>query len=61
MLTDIAQRVEPIFRLEAGIKNKCSLDNLLCYLALMGQDLSRLQIRLAEEGFPHWERLKSMF
>ena len=28
----------------------CSLDNLLCYLALREQNLSELQIRLAEEG-----------
>ncbi|MDQ6668510.1 MAG: pyruvate kinase, partial [Thermoproteota archaeon] len=30
--------------------NKCSRDNLLCYLALRKHDLSDLQLRLAEQG-----------
>jgi pyruvate kinase len=33
-----------------GNGKKCSLDNLLCYLVLREQNLSDLQIRLAEEG-----------
>jgi pyruvate kinase len=31
-------------------ENKCSCDNLLCYLALREHDLSNLQLRLAEQG-----------
>jgi len=47
----LAQKVESNFRLrKTGIKNKCSLDNLLCYLALREHDLSHLQLRLTEEG-----------
>jgi hypothetical protein len=30
-------------------ENKCSYDNLLCYLALREHDLSDLQLRLAEQ------------
>jgi hypothetical protein len=49
----LAQKVEGNFQLrKTGIKNKCSRDNLLCYLALREHDLSRLQLRLAEEGIP---------
>ena len=31
-------------------EQRCSCDNLLCYLALRKHDLSDLQLRLAEEG-----------
>ncbi len=49
--TNLAQKIEDNFRLKkTGIKNKCSRDNLLCYLALRQHDLSSLQLRLAEEG-----------
>ncbi|MGB7954144.1 MAG: pyruvate kinase, partial [Candidatus Nitrosopolaris sp.] len=47
----LAQKAKDNFRL--GIKeneNKCSRDNLLCYLALRKHDLSDLQLRLAEQG-----------
>ncbi|MGA9150866.1 MAG: pyruvate kinase [Candidatus Nitrosopolaris sp.] len=33
-----------------GSENKCSFDNLLCYLALREHDLSDLQLRLDDEG-----------
>jgi pyruvate kinase len=48
---ELAQKAKGNFRL--GIKeneNKCSRDNLLCYLALRKHDLSELQLRLAEQG-----------
>ena len=48
---ELAQKAKGNFRL--GIKeneNKCSRDNLLCYLALRKHDLSDLQLRLAEQG-----------
>jgi pyruvate kinase len=40
-------------------ENKCSCDNLLCYLALREHDLSDLQLRLAEQGLSSLEMLES--
>ena len=40
-------------------ENKCSCDNLLCYLALREHDLSDLQLRLAEHGLSSLEMLES--
>jgi pyruvate kinase len=46
-----AQRAQSKFRFTTnGSENKCSLDNLLCYLALREHDLSDLQLRLDDEG-----------
>jgi pyruvate kinase len=46
-----AQRAQSKFRFATnGSENKCSLDNLLCYLALREHDLSDLQLRLDDEG-----------
>jgi pyruvate kinase len=46
-----AQRAQRKFRFATnGNENKCSLDNLLCYLALREHDLSDLQLRLDDEG-----------
>jgi len=46
-----AQKVQSKFRVDVYEKeNKCSLDNLLCYLALREHDLSDLQLRLATQG-----------
>jgi pyruvate kinase len=46
-----AQRAQSKFRFTRnGSENKCSLDNLLCYLALREHDLSDLQLRLDDEG-----------
>ncbi|MGB6595074.1 MAG: pyruvate kinase [Candidatus Nitrosopolaris sp.] len=46
-----AQRAQSKFRFATnGSENKCSLDNLLCYLALIEHDLSDLQLRLDDEG-----------
>jgi pyruvate kinase len=48
---DQAQKARSKFRLNINEnQNKCSLDNLLCYLALREHDLSDLQLRLAEQG-----------
>lgn len=48
---DHAQKAQSKFRLNIHEnQNKCSLDNLLCYLALREHDLSDLQLRLAEQG-----------
>ena len=40
-------------------ENKCSCDNLLCYLVLREHDLSDLQLRLAEQGLSSLEMLES--
>jgi pyruvate kinase len=40
-------------------ENKCSCDNLFCYLALREHDLSDLQLRLAEQGLSSLEMLES--
>jgi hypothetical protein len=40
-------------------ENKCSRDNLLCYLALREHDLSDLQLKLAEQGPSSLGRLES--
>jgi pyruvate kinase len=40
-------------------ENKCSRDNLLCYLALREHDLSDLQLKLAEQGLSSLGRLES--
>jgi pyruvate kinase len=40
-------------------ENKCSCDNLLCYLSLREHDLSDLQLRLAEQGLSSLEMLES--
>src|SRR5215813_8988552 len=40
-------------------ENECSRDNLLCYLALRENDLSRLQLELAEQGLSSLGRLES--
>jgi hypothetical protein len=40
-------------------ENKCSYDNLLCYLALREYDLSDLQLRLADHGLSSLEMLES--
>ena len=46
-----AQKAKGNFRLAIKeTENKCSRDNLLCYLALRKHDLSDLQLRLAEQG-----------
>jgi len=46
-----AQKVQSKFQLKAYEKeNNCSLDNLLCYLALREHNLSDLQLRLARQG-----------
>ena len=48
---ELAQQAQANFRLRIKEKeNKCSRDNLLCYLALRKHDLSDLQLRLAEQG-----------
>ncbi|PWU81578.1 MAG: hypothetical protein DLM72_06220 [Candidatus Nitrosopolaris wilkensis] len=48
---ELAQKEQDNFRLAIKEKeNKCSRDNLLCYLALRKHDLSDLQLRLAEQG-----------
>jgi pyruvate kinase len=48
---ELAQKAQGNFRLRIKEKeNKCSRDNLLCYLALRKLDLSDLQLRLAEQG-----------
>jgi pyruvate kinase len=48
---DHAQKAQSKFQLNINEnENKCSLDNLLCYLALREHDLSELQLRLAEQG-----------
>jgi len=45
------QRAQNKFRFTTkGSENKCSLDNMLCYLALREHDLSDLQLRLDDEG-----------
>ena len=40
-------------------ENECSRDNLLCYLALRENDLSYLQLELAEQGLSSLGRLES--
>ena len=40
-------------------ENKCSRDNLLCYLALREYDLSDLQLRLDEQGLSSLGMLES--
>lgn len=40
-------------------ENECSRDNLLCYLALRENDLSYLQLQLAEQGLSSLGRLES--
>jgi pyruvate kinase len=40
-------------------ENKCSYDNLLCYLALREHDLTDLQLRLAEHGLSSLEMLET--
>ena len=48
---ELAQQAQANFRLRMKEReNKCSRDNLLCYLALRKHDLSDLQLRLAEQG-----------
>ena len=48
---ELAQKAKGNFRLRIKEnENKCSRDNLLCYLALRKHDLSDLQLRLAEQG-----------
>jgi pyruvate kinase len=55
-----AQKARSKFRFVInGNQNKCSLDNLLCYLALREYDLSNLQLRLADEGLSSLEMLES--
>src|SRR5712692_1587791 len=50
-IIELAQKAKGNFRLRIKEKeNKCSRDNLLCYLALRKHDLSDLQLRLAEQG-----------
>jgi len=45
------QRAQSKFRFTTNrSENKCSLDNLLCYLALREHDLSDLQLKLDDEG-----------
>ena len=45
------QRAQNKFRFTTkGSENKCSLDKMLCYLALREHDLSDLQLRLDDEG-----------
>lgn len=40
-------------------ENKCSYDNLLCYLALREHDLADLQLRLTEHGLSSLEMLET--
>jgi len=48
---ELAQKAQGNFVLRIKEKeNKCSRDNLLCYLALRKHDLSDLQLSLAEQG-----------
>jgi pyruvate kinase len=48
---DLAQKAQGNFQLRIKEKeNKCSRDNLLCYLALRKHDLSDLQLKLADQG-----------
>jgi pyruvate kinase len=55
-----AQKARSKFRFVInGNENKCSLDNLLCYLALREYDLSSLQLRLADEGLSSLGMLES--
>lgn len=55
-----AQKARSKFRFVIdGNQNKCSLDNLLCYLALREYDLSDLQLRLADEGLSSLGMLES--
>ena len=45
------QRAQNKFRFTTkGSENKCSLDNMLCYLTLREYDLSDLQLRLDDES-----------
>ena len=48
---ELAQKAKGNFQLRIKEnENKCSRDNLLCYLALRKHDLLDLQLRLAEQG-----------
>ena len=53
--TQNAQNKYPLKNYE----NECSRDNLLCYLALRENDLSHLQLELAEQGLSSLGRLES--
>jgi pyruvate kinase len=55
-----AQKAQSKLRFKISEKeNKCSCDNLLCYLALREHDLSDLQLRLDEQGLSSLEMLES--
>ena len=55
-----AQKAQSKFRFAInGNDNKCSLDNLLCYLAVREHDLSDLQLRLDDEGLSSLGMLES--
>src|SRR5690349_16703750 len=55
-----AQKAQSKFRLKVNEnENKCSRDNLLCYIALRDHDLSGLQLRLAEQGLSSLGMLES--
>ncbi len=54
---DRAQEAQNKFAIE-NQENKCSLDNLLCYLALREFDLTDLQLNLADKGLSSLGRLE---
>jgi len=56
-IIEAAQNAQNKFPLQ-NPENKCSRDNLLCYLALREHDLSDLQLRLAEQGLSSLGRLE---
>ena len=57
---NLARQAQDNLRCKISDKeNKCSYDNLLCYLALREYDLADLQLRLAEHGLSSLEMLES--